>query len=346
MKITSKNIFKVAIMLILLIIIGNGIVALIIPLSDFNFDLIVSNSANSILIGGTMAIGIASIVKWLDKNHPWLKNPLKRLILQVVTTVGYSILVFGISITIMIYFGNDKIQKDEIYDAIWFMMKIGLGFLFVSMLITNAILFFTNWKKSVIIQEQMKREQLNLQYETLKNQVNPHFLFNSLNSITSLIKKDPDKAILFVKELSEVFRFVLEQKDNELSSLNEELKFLESYIYLQKIRFGENLQVNLDVKDRNGFIIPLSLQMLIENAIKHNIISREFPLTISVFSKNDNYIGVSNNLKKKHSVNTSRIGLKNIISRYRFFTTRPVKVTEDELNFMVEIPVIKSVLNN
>lgn len=293
-----------------------------------------------------MAIGLIYIVKWLDKKHPWLKNPRKRLILQIISTIGYSMLIIGIVTVIMIILKKEGTPSDIIFKNSIFMIKIALLILTLSMLITSAFLFFVNWKKSVIMQEQLKREQLALQYETLKNQVNPHFLFNSLNSITSLIKKDPDKAILFVKKLSEVFRYVLKQKDNEISSIDEELIFLESYIFLEKIRFGENLNVNIDVKENKQYIIPLSLQMLVENAIKHNIISKEFPLTISIYSKNENYIAVTNNLKRKHSVNTGRFGLENIKSRFEFFTSNPLIISENESDFTVEIPVIKKWLRN
>ena len=187
----------------------------------------------------------------------------------------------------------------------------------------------------------MKREQLALQYETLKNQINPHFLFNSLNAVTSLISTDPDKAILFVKKLSEVLRYVLEQKDHELITLDDELQFLEAFIFLQKIRFGDNLTVNINVLDRNYYIVPLALQMLIENAIKHNVISKQFPLTIDISIKNENYLVVSNKLKRKPVLNSSHIGLDNIRSQYSFFSSDPVIVAESETEFRVELPLIK-----
>lgn len=341
MKIELKSAIKIILILLLLIAFGNAVVRFFLPFSEFTLKIFISNSIKSILIGGSMAIGIINIVKWLDQKHPWLKNPLKRLIFQIVSTIGYSMLIIGIVTIIMFISKKEGTSSDIIFENSIFMIKIAIFVLTLSMLITSAFLFFVNWKKSVIMQEQMKREQLALQYETLKNQVNPHFLFNSLNSITSLIKKDPDKAILFVKKLSEVFRYVLKQKDNEISSIDEELIFLESYIFLEKIRFGENLNVNIDVKEKKQYIIPLSLQMLVENAIKHNVISKEFPLTISIYSKNENYIAVTNNLKRKHSINTGRIGLENIKSRFEFFTSNPLIISENESDFTVEIPVIK-----
>ena len=342
MKINQSLLLKISLLIIFLVALGNIVVLFIfnLPLSEFTFQIFITNSIRSILIGGSLGIGITQIIVWLDRNHPWLRNPVKRLVLQLAATIGFSLLVIVIATAIMIYSERDRIPSEMFYESFMFMIKTALIFLILSMLLTSSIEFFRNWKKSVIMQEELKREQLILQYETLKSQVNPHFLFNSLNSVTSLIKTDPDKAIVFIKKLSEVFRYVLEQKDNEITTVDAELDFIESYIYMQKIRFGENLIVNIDVRDMNRYIIPLSLQMLIENAIKHNVISKEFPLTISILSKNEDYIEISNNLRKKPAVNTGNIGLENIKSRYRFFTSNPVIVREDEMNFVVEIPVI------
>jgi sensor histidine kinase YesM len=341
MKIERKTVIKVLITILILIILGNLVVLSVLPLDEFTIRIFLSNTAYSLLIGGSMSIGITRISNWLDRKHPWLGNPLKRLILQVSLTLGFCLLVISIAVGVILLYNKEASSMAVFYDSALFMVRIAIIFLFVSLLITYALTFFVNWKKSVVMQEQMKREQLALQYETLKSQVNPHFLFNSLNAVTSLISTDPDKAILFVKKLSEVFRYVLEQKDNEIITLNQELQFLDSYIFLQKIRFGENLTVNIDVPNRNLLIVPLSLQMLMENAIKHNVISKEFPLTINISSKDGNYLVVSNNLKKKPALGSNNLGLENIRSRYQFFTANPVIVTESESEFWVEIPLIE-----
>ena len=343
MKIDRKQVTHFLALAISLIAMGNLVVMTHVPISEFTTKIFLSNTAYSLLIGGSMAIGISRITVWLDTKHPWLKNPLKRLVLQFSITLGYCLLIIAIVIAVMALLFEDSDYSGFIAESGWFMVKTAAVLLTLSMLVTNAIIFFVNWRKSAIMQEQMKREQLALQYETLKNQVNPHFLFNSLNAVTSLISTDPDKAILFVKKLSEVLRYVLEQKDNELTTLDAELGFLESYIFLQKIRFGENLTVNLNVPERNLFVIPLSLQMLIENAIKHNVVSKEFPLTINIFTKNGNNLVVSNNLRKKPVMGSSNIGLENIRSRYAFFTTNPVVVTESENEFRVEIPLLNKI---
>jgi sensor histidine kinase YesM len=341
MKIERKTVIRVLVTILVLIVSGNLVVLTVLPLEEFTASIFLSNVVYSLLIGGSMAIGITRISNWLDRKHPWLKNPLKRLVLQISLSIGFCLLVIFIVVMVMIFLNHDASFSAFIRESGLFMVRTAIIFLTLSLLITYSITFFANWKKSVVMQEQMKREQLALQYESLKSQVNPHFLFNSLNAVTSLISTDPEKAILFVKKLSEVFRYVLEQKDNEIITLDTELQFLDSYIFLQKIRFGENLTVNIDVPERNLFIVPLSLQMLIENAIKHNVISKEFPLTINISTKSGSYLVVSNNLKKKPALSSNNLGLENIRSRYQFFTTNPVIVTERESEFRVEIPLIE-----
>ena len=341
-----RKIIKIVIGVILLILVGNVIVLLILPASEFTLEIMLSSAIYSILIGGSMGLGIIWIVNKLDKKYPWLKNPVKRLTYQLVYTILYCLLIIAITALLMKFNTLGEASSEVIWKNILFMMKIAFSLLILSMLITNSILFFVNWKKSVVFQEQLKREQLDLQYETLKSQVNPHFLFNSLNSVTSLIKKDPDKAILFVKKLSDVYRYVLEQKDNEIVTIESELKFLNSYIFLQKIRFGENLLINVDVAERNRNIIPLSLQMLMENVIKHNVISKEFPLTIDIFTKDENYLVMRNSLKKKPALSTGNIGIENIKSRFQFFTNRPLLINESETHFTVEIPIINKEQND
>jgi LytS/YehU family sensor histidine kinase len=336
MKIERKTVIRVLIMMLVLIVSGNLVVLAILPLAEFTAAILLSNAVFSLLIGGAMAIGISVISSWLDSKHPWLRNPLKRLFLQISLTLGISFSVILIAMAVIML-----LNQEYSFSAFAFMIKVAMIFLSLSLLITYSITFFINWKKSVVMQEQMKREHLALQYETLKSQVNPHFLFNSLNAVTSLISTDPAKAIVFVKKLSEVFRYILEQKDNEIITLETELQFLDSYIFLQKIRFGENLTVNIDVSDRSSNIIPLSLQMLIENAIKHNVISKEYPLTISISTKNTSYLAVTNNLQKKPALDSNNLGLANIKSRYEFFTSIPVIVTESEKEFSVEIPLIE-----
>ena len=266
----KKILLQILAFIALLIFMGNLLFLILFHELKFTGHLFLIVSVNSVLVGGIFAIVIGGMANILDKKLPWLHAPLRRLIVQVVLTIILVMLIIVIAIPILGLFWNQQITSDVFLSQMFFMMKVAFSFLLVGTLLTNAIMFFKNWKEAAVQQEKLKREQLALQYETLKSQVNPHFLFNNLNSLTSLISTNPDKAIDFVKKLSEVYRYVLDQKDHELVALDTELKFLESYIFLQKIRFETNLDVLIDVESKNYKVIPLSLQMMVENAIKHN----------------------------------------------------------------------------
>jgi len=280
------------------------------------------------------------MINILDRKLPWLNFPLKRLIIQFLVTVGFSTVLIVITILLNGLLSHEQITSDYFLSRGFFMVKIAFFFLFGGSLISNAILFFKNWKESAVQQEKLKREQLALQYETLKSQVNPHFLFNNLNSLTSLISTNPDKAIDFVKKLSEVYRYVLDQKDHELVDLKTELQFLQSYVFLQKIRFGTNLDVEIEVSPKNYKVIPLSVQMMVENAIKHNEISDNKPLKIRVFSTDDQYLTVENQLQKKAGSEGTGSGINNIRDRYEFFTDRKVILSFNSERFRISIPLI------
>jgi LytS/YehU family sensor histidine kinase len=295
---------------------------------------------NSVVIGGLFIIGLSVITAVFDQKLPWLYFPLKRLVAQFLVTVAFSLVVIVIAIFFTSFLWHRELTSDFFLSSAFFMVKIAFSFILVGALISNSILFFKNWKEAAVQQEKLKREHLILQYETLKSQVNPHFLFNNMNSLTSLISSNPDKAIEFVKKLSEVYRYVLDQKNNELVDLSTELKFLSSYVFLQKIRFEENLVVQVDVKSGNFKVVPLSVQMLVENAIKHNEISDKKPLSIRVFIDDSNYLVVENRLQKKSGSEGSGSGIQNIKDRYTFFTDRRVVVTEKDAEFIVKVPLL------
>ena len=188
----------------------------------------------------------------------------------------------------------------------------------------------------------LQEENIVSQFETLKSQVNPHFLFNSLNVLTSLIYIDQDKAAKFVVQLSRVYRYALENRERDLVELQEEMPFVESYIFLLKTRFENNLIVEMEIGKGEGHkkIAPMVIQMLLENAIKHNVISRSKPLTIRLETA-DGAISVANNLQLKSSTEvSSRIGLENIRKRYEYLTRKEISVSDDNGFFRVEIPLL------
>jgi LytS/YehU family sensor histidine kinase len=210
--------------------------------------------------------------------------------------------------------------------------------------IYESIYFMHQLKHSVEETEHLKRENLNAQLDALRTQVNPHFLFNNLNTLVSLIPEDPKQAVDFVQQLSKLYRHILEVKDEKSILLKDELDVLKAYAFLLKTRFGNNLEVNINVPEEkmSKKIVPLSLQLLMENAIKHNIVSADKPLQIDVFTQNGSLV-VSNNLQIKNQVTESTgIGLDNIRNRYKLLSEKPVKVTANDTNFTVSIPLIEN----
>ena len=193
-------------------------------------------------------------------------------------------------------------------------------------------------------QEQLMRQNAESQLEILKNQVKPHFLFNSLNTVISIIPDEPDKAIDYIQRLSKVYRYILEIKDSKLIPIQDELDCIRDYVYMLQVRFGENLQFELSEKGLNNHshIVPLSLQILVENAVKHNIISNKKPLKIKIEKgENDNLL-VSNNLQiKSQKMPSTGTGLSNIKSRYEILTDRKVDIHHTSENFAVSIPLLE-----
>ena len=181
------------------------------------------------------------------------------------------------------------------------------------------------------------------QYETLKNQVNPHFLFNSLNILSSLIRHDDKKALQFIEEFADIYRYVLDANDKTLVETSKEIEFVNSYLFLQKLRYGQNLEIkykNIDAVE-NSLIVPLSVQILVENAIKHNEISAKYPLEIEIFIEN-NYLIVRNRIQKLNfEPESKKIGLSNLSARYAILTEQPVSFGEQNDFFIGKIPLLK-----
>ena len=339
MFINRKNILRHFRDLAIMAVIGLSLTYLLTP--DFIFW---GTVVYSTLIGFILWKGNEYIPYKLDKIMPWRKYLLKRLIVNTLLSFFYTLL----ATLIVSYLWFGVIWQNN-FEALLILaisqIVIASVSIFLMLLFVYTILFFNNWKASIQNEEKLKREVLALQFETLKNQVNPHFLFNCLNILTPLVYKNPDEAAKFIKQFSEVYRYVLQQKDNEIVSLSTEMEFVNSYIYLNKIRFGDNLQVKIEIENYSQMVVPLSLQMLIENAIKHNIISKDEPLYISIFTDKNNYLTVKNNLQKKEVLNNSvQIGLANIKSRYEFLTEKGFIIEENDKEFIVKIPLMSDEL--
>ncbi len=206
------------------------------------------------------------------------------------------------------------------------------------------VYFFEQWKKSIQLNEALKNQQIRTQFEVLQNQMSPHFLFNSLNTLTSLIAEDGNVAIEFTEKLSEVYRYILQNKEKEVVLLRDELEFAKNYMYLLKIRYPENLTANFNVNESylNQSIAPLTIQILLENAIKHNRISKSHPLEIEIYVDSDSSVVVKNNLQKKNVIEKStKTGLANIRKRYAYFGHKSIQVTSSKTVFQVAIPLLE-----
>lgn len=208
--------------------------------------------------------------------------------------------------------------------------------------IYEAVYFFDNWKDTIVQNESLKNQQIRTQFEVLQNQMSPHFLFNSLNTLTALIAENQETAIDFTQRLSDVYRYILQNKEKELVPLIEELRFVKDYIFLLQMRYPENLNVSYEIEtsSESSFIAPLTLQMLVENAIKHNIIAPGQPLNIKLHTE-QSYIYVSNNLQRKNALpKSTKTGIQNIIKRYEYLNDKQIVIQDGPADFTIAIPLI------
>lgn len=201
--------------------------------------------------------------------------------------------------------------------------------------------FYTQWAEALKRVQKLKEEKLIFQYETLKNQVNPHFLFNSLNSLSSLVKNDPDMSERFIQKLSSIYRNILENTEKELVPLSIEMELVKDFFYLQKMRDDDKIDLKIEFNNfENIQVLPVSLQLLVENALKHNSATRKQPLEIVVHFEGLDKLVVRNNLQKKTQLNdSSKIGLKNLNERSRLILNHEIEIQENEDEFVVKIPV-------
>lgn len=279
---------------------------------------------------------------YFDKMARWLEEPGKRLAIGIVGHFVYTVAAMIIlSYLVYILFGWNR-DIITLEGMVRYSVP-AVAITFAISMFSTAKMFFLSWRQLAINQEKMKAEVISSKFESLKNQVNPHFLFNSLNVLTSLVYKDADLSAEFIRKLSDVYRYVLDVQSKEIVDLDEELSFLHAFSYLLKMRHAEGLKINIDVAEKTNLNIPpLALQMLVENAVKHNIISKMEPLTINVNAE-DGYLVVQNNLQRKEAKTprSSSLGLSNIKARYDFLSDKPVIIEESESAFTVKIPVLE-----
>ena len=265
---------------------------------------------------------------------------ISRLLIFYVTVLFLaSILFMGIYVIQYAIHFNDFSQFFDVLFNIemkGFIMATLAGFTF------GAVFFFyVQWAEAVDRVQKLREEKLIFQYETLKSQVNPHFLFNSLNTLLSLVRTEPELSEKFVQKLSSIYRYTLENREKELVPISAELDFVNDYFYLQKIRDNEKIEMKTELNiSKNALIVPVSLQLLVENALKHNTSTRKQPLEIVIHNEGIDKLVVRNNLQVKTQLaDSSKIGLKNLNERCRLILNREIEILETADEFIVKVPV-------
>jgi two-component system, LytTR family, sensor kinase len=255
----------------------------------------------------------------------------------------HVILSLSVGFIALVYFESHIKNIEVLHQPVtWIMFAFGLIFVFILIVISISLRIVSKWIIAQREVEELKQLQMKNDYNALQDQLNPHFLFNNLSVLKSMIRYDPEAAIAFTQNFTDTFRYVLQSRDRSTVPLSEELEFLRSYIELHKERLGDAFQVEYDIdpllQGRN--IPPLSLQLLIENAIKHNIVSREEPLKIRIYTRGE-AISVENNYQPKETSYSTSKGLSNLKARYGFLTEKQVTINGDAHTFKVELPLLQ-----
>ena len=290
-----------------------------------------------------LVIGMLS--RFLDKRIPFHKQVFKRIGVQIFL----SLLMIAPFFLVVFYFTRYQLPKYATPQFIAIVFVLFGIFVVLINFIYYLRYFFTQWQQSVVENAQLQiqtarleREKSMMQYHHLKNQVNPHFLFNTLTSLDGLIKSNPALASDFVQHLSKVYRYVLEHKENEVVSIQEELNFIEHYVSLLRIRYASALQISIDISEeaKDKGIVMVTLQMLMDNAIKHNIMQPASPLIIKIYDQ-DGYIHIRNNKQLKRLMeNSSKQGLSQLKQLYGFLGERPVVTKNENDYFEVNLPLL------
>ncbi len=295
---------------------------------------------------------IMTSIIWFGNRFIWFKflqyypgfhNTFRRLLRQIPSSLIYTISVNIILLFILV--PNFKDVKTYMPNVPWYISCNWFSVFMASLVLAiyESRYFFDEWKKNIQKAEALAHAHTQTQFEALKKQLDPHFLFNSLNTLASLIDIKNKQAQLYLERLSDVYRYVLETRNKSTVTVEEELQFLEAYVYLIKVRYRDNIVIHqhIPAEIQSTHIPALSLQILVENAIKHNIISQHRPLHIDIKQEGDHIIIVNNKQIKQTLGISTRIGLQNIIERYQLLDYQNVEVLDSDATFTVKLPILK-----
>lgn len=299
----------------------------------------------TILVSLLAGFGIDLINKRLNKKLGWRKSIFLRFSSGLVLNFAWVISI----LLLAAWIGNlSQLVKMTIFEEKFISNELEIKLIILSLLglfIFNLVEFVTysysEYSVGQIRKLRAERKQLEFQFEALKSQLSPHYLFNSMNTISSLIYRDPNIAENFIRNLADTFNYVLHTKDVQLVTLKEELEALKDFNYLLRIRYAEAVDLQIDIPKEllSSVIPPLTLQLLIENAVKHNIVTDDDPLRINLCQEGEKIIVQNNKTGKPSNTSSHKVGLENIKKRYAFFTPRDIKVN-DETSFRVELPIL------
>jgi two-component system, LytTR family, sensor kinase len=294
--------------------------------------------ANEYLIC-TLITNLAGLFAWqvdkvLDRWIHWRSHFLARFISGFFLN---GMLVLGFSITATLILLESRSED---------MIKLGILMaisLFIYEIFYGLLFSYQYYAETQVEQMRLDRLQLELQFESLKNQISPHYLFNCLNTVSSLLYKDVFMAEQFIRRMADTFRYVIDNQKHKLVTVREEVEFVKAYYYLLQVRYEQHLtlEINLPKTLFNTYIPPMTLQLLLENAVKHNKISKEYPLLIYISAQDNTRLLVSNSKTASEKGESFQIGLNNITSRYQFFSSEKV-IIKNEARFTVILPVIKN----
>lgn len=306
------------------------------PSTDAGFlkIVLVSLVCTALLWNGSMLIINYSVSKFSV-----FREPVKLLVIQVISLALFVVGVESGNIWAIEHFLGVPMNQGEKVSFV----ATGLLITFMISAIYASVSFFLEWKSNMLKTQALEKANMEARYETLRNQVNPHFLFNSLNTLLMLVNDNP-VASRYVESVSEFMRYMLNSREKEVVLLRDEVKMAREFVYIQQSRFGEKLSVSFDVQE-NFFhyaVPPLALQMLIENALKHNVISRDNPLHVKVYVADDSWLVVENNIQPKIDKEPSTgVGLANIRDRYLFLSGKEVIVKQKDNQFVVMLPLFE-----
>ena len=315
------------------------------PLSTgFFIDLIVNMIISYSITATISAVVLILPINWIEKNLPWTRNIWRRFFADLLITPIFAMMAMYVIYHLLTITNLIDHSQGNYMITLQDHMEVAVVMDVLLVTVYEGIVLFGLWKDSIIRSERLEKENMVTRFEALKNQINPHFLFNSLNTLSSLVHEDVQKSEEFIDEFSNIYRYILDRQDKMVSSVAEEIEFIKSFFHLLKIRFGEALITDIKVEQEklDYFIPTLSLQLLVENAIKHNRITKTQPLTIRI-KVEDDFLIVTNNFQPRSEVTTStKVGLNNLKERYAILCdvlTPAFLIDGDE--YVAKIPLIE-----